>query len=68
MTAYSITRALSYAQETLLPALDIVDQRVNDACTPAWCERRGWTQFLLGLSETELRRCEGEGLAVALSG
>lgn len=66
MTAYSITRALAYAQDTLLPALDIVDQRVNDARTPAWCERRGWTQFLLGLSEAELRRCEGEGLAVAL--
>jgi len=66
VTAYSITRALAYAQDTLLPALDIVDQRVNDARTPAWCERRGWTQFLLGLSEAELRRCEGEGLAVAL--
>ena len=68
MTAYSITGALAYAQETLLPALDIVDQRVNDARTPAWCERRGWTQFLLGLSEAELRRCEGEGMAVALNG
>lgn len=68
MKAYSITDALARAQNTLLPALDIIDQRVNDARTPAWCERRGWTRFLLGLSEVELRSCEGDGLAVALKG
>ena len=66
MTAFSITRALSGAQGTLLPVLDIVAQRVNDATVPDWCERRGWTDFLLGLSEVELQRCEAEGLAVAL--
>ena len=65
-TEFSITRALSRAQNTLLPVLDMVDQRVHDAHTPDWCERRGWTDFLLGLSAADLRRCEAEGLAVTL--
>jgi hypothetical protein len=64
--AFSITRALARAQDTLLPVLDIVEQRVHDAHTPAWCERRGWSAFLLGLSEADLQRCEAEGLAVIL--
>ena len=46
---FSITDALSQAQGTLLPVLDIIDQRVHDARAPDWCERRGWTDFLLGL-------------------
>jgi len=66
VTALSITSALARAQNTLLPVLDIVEQRVHDARIPAWCERRGWSDFLLGLSEAELRRCEAEGLAAAL--
>jgi SAM-dependent methyltransferase len=66
VTAYSISRALAHAQNTLVPVLDIIDQRVHDARTPAWCERRGWTEFLVGLSEAELRRCEAEGLAGAI--
>jgi len=64
--AFSIMGALARAQDTLLPVLDIVGQRVHDASTPEWCERRGWSHFLLGLSDLELRRCEAEGLAVAL--
>src|SRR3954468_21578996 len=63
---FSITRALMRAQNTLLPVLDILDQRVHDASVPKWCERRGWTDFLLGLSAAELGRCEAEGLALAL--
>lgn len=63
---YSNLRALADARDTLEPVLDIVDQRVHDARTPAWCERRGWTEFLLGLSDAELRRCEAEGLSLAL--
>ena len=66
MTAFSITRALAQAQDVLSPVLDIVDQRVHDATIPTWCERRGWTRFLLELSESELRRCEAEGLVFAL--
>ena len=41
---------------------DILDERV-DGAVPSWCERRGWTSFLLGLSDDELRLCEAEGLA-----
>lgn len=66
MLAFSITRALSRAQNTLLPVLDIVDQRVHAADVPSWCQHRGWADFLLGLTEAELARCEAEGLAVAL--
>ena len=66
--AFSIRRALSRAQETLLPVLDIIDQRVHDADVPSWCAQRSWTDFLLGLSESELGRCEAEGLASALPG
>jgi hypothetical protein len=66
MTAFSIMLALSRAQNTLLPVLDIVDQRVHDAHVPGWCERRGWADFLLGLTDAELGRCEAEGLAVTL--
>ena len=64
--AFSVTGALARAQGTLWPILDIVDQRVHDAQIPLWCERRGWTDFLLGLDESELKHCEAEGLAIAL--
>src|SRR5262245_41947310 len=41
---------------------DVLDERV-DGGPPAWCERRGWTGFLLGLGDDELGRCEEAGLA-----
>jgi hypothetical protein len=63
---FSIVSALTRAQETLLPVLDMVEQRVHDARAPEWCERRGWTDFLLGLGDAELARCEAEGLAFTL--
>src|SRR6188768_1962161 len=66
VTAFSITDALSRVEQALLPVLDIVEQRGHDARTPEWCERRGWSDFLLGLGEAELVRCEAEGLALAL--
>ncbi|HEY3665806.1 MAG TPA: methyltransferase [Polyangiaceae bacterium] len=56
----SLERVLS----TLLPALDIVEQRVDDALAPSWCVTRGWTEYLLSLAEPDLVRCEAEGLAV----
>jgi len=65
---FSIRHALSRAQNTLLPVLDILDQRVHDARPPTWCEQRGWTEFLRRLDDAELARCEAEGLAVALPG
>ncbi len=60
---FSVPSALSYALETLLPALDIVEQRVDTAAVPSWCERRGWAEFLLNLSDAELALCEAQGLA-----
>jgi methyltransferase family protein len=66
VTSFSIDHALAQAQATLRPVLDIVDRRVDDAQVPAWCERRGWSDFLLGLNAAELGRCEAEGLAIAL--
>ncbi|MEO8903730.1 MAG: methyltransferase, partial [Polyangiaceae bacterium] len=62
---FSVPRALSHALDTLLPALDIVRQRVDTASVPAWCERRGWAEFLLNLSDAELACCEAQGLATA---
>jgi len=61
---FSVSRALSLVQATLLPVLDIVDQRVDEALVPGWCERRAWTQFLLELPDAALARCEAEGLAL----
>lgn len=65
-TPFDVARALDRALETLVPALDIVDGRVEAGEPPAWCEARGWTGFLLDLSEAELERCEAEGLAAHL--
>ena len=59
---YSVTQALARVQGTLLPVLDIIDQRVDDARVPAWSTTRGWTDFLLGLEAQQLERCEAEGL------
>ena len=61
---FSVPLALERVLETLLPALDIVAQRVDDTLVPTWCSSRGWADYLLGLSESELERCEAEGLAV----
>ncbi len=46
----------------LLPVLDVVHQPVSEAAVPAWCERRGWAEFLLQLSDSALFACEGAGL------
>ncbi|HEY4160113.1 MAG TPA: methyltransferase [Polyangiaceae bacterium] len=54
--------SLEQVLAVLRPALDVLNGRVNRATPPAWCERRGWTHFLLGLSESELERAEEHGL------
>jgi predicted RNA methylase len=46
--------------------LDIVGTPVEDADPPAWCNKRGWGEFLLSLGERELNACEENGLAVGL--
>lgn len=57
---------LERALGALIPALDIVEGRVDAGEPPAWCEARGFTGFLLGLSDEELARCEAEGLAARI--
>lgn len=54
--------ALAGVLHTLRPVHDILDGRVEDVEPPAWCERRGWTGYLLALDDATLRRCEEEGL------
>ncbi len=46
----------------LRPVLDIVSSPVEDEAAPGWCERRGWSEFLLSLSGDELEDCEANGL------
>jgi SAM-dependent methyltransferase len=60
---FDVTRALASVLGVLTPALDIVADRVDDARVPGWCASRGWTDFLLGLTQRDLERCEAEGLA-----
>ncbi len=64
--SYDVTNAAERVAQTLVTTSDIVADRVDDARAPGWCEARRWTEFLLGLSEAELARCEAEGLAFAL--
>jgi SAM-dependent methyltransferase len=47
---------------------DIVRTPVAEAVAPDWCEQRGWTGFLLSLSDAELRVCEEQGLERGLGG
>lgn len=63
----TVERSLERALETLIPALDIVEGRVVDGAPPSWCEARGWTDFLLALSSSDLARCEAEGFASYLA-
>jgi len=57
-----LSRVLAVTQ----PVRDILEQRVDEARVPTWCERRGWTSFLLALSDVQLRACEAHGLAESL--
>ena len=64
----AVARALDRALEALVPHLDVVAVRADDGVVPAWSDARGWTAFLLSLSDDDLARCETAGLAaVALT-
>jgi SAM-dependent methyltransferase len=60
------TERLQRSLQVVLPVRDILEQRVDTAAVPAWCETRDWTQFLLGLDERAVRECEAHGLAALL--
>ncbi|MFO0757896.1 MAG: methyltransferase [Byssovorax sp.] len=62
-----VSDALSRALAIVIPALDIIEGRVERGAPPAWCEARGWTSFLLGLPDEIVLRCEAEGLAIGLA-
>src|SRR5690349_3195280 len=64
---FDVARAQRSALDILIPALDIIEGRVDDGAPPAWCEARGWTRFLLSLSDDALARSEAEGLASLLA-
>ncbi|MCB9575766.1 MAG: methyltransferase [Polyangiaceae bacterium] len=49
-------------RQVLFEFADVLEGRVVDAAVPAWCERRGWTEALLSLSDAELLRAELVGL------
>lgn len=60
--AVRLSRVLSVA----LPVRDILEQRVDEAVVPAWCDERGWAAFLLQLDEATVRAAEANGLAELL--
>ena len=45
---------------------DIVQGRVNEPTVPSWCADRGWSEFLLSLSEEALAQCEADGFVELL--
>ncbi|HEX5100244.1 MAG TPA: methyltransferase, partial [Polyangiaceae bacterium] len=57
----SARERLRGALDVLTPVLDIVHAPVADGEPPAWCNERGWSEFLLSLGERELRACEERG-------
>lgn len=50
------------------PLIDILQERAVDERVPSWCEKRGWTAFLLSLDDAQLAACEAYGLPEALPG
>ena len=46
--------------------LDIVDHALSEGQTVNWCRGRGWEEFLLALSDSELQSCEANGLLQTL--
>lgn len=49
-----------------LPLRDVLEQRVDTPQVPAWCETRGWTQFLRSLDDATVAAAEAHGLAAVL--
>lgn len=62
----SLGPRLQRAVDVVASVRDIVEERVEAPAPPAWCERRGWSRFLLGLDAETLGRAEAQGLATVL--
>jgi hypothetical protein len=54
--------ALARALDVLEGAADIIRERVSDERAPSWADRRGWTEALDGLSDSDLQAGEEQGL------
>jgi hypothetical protein len=59
---------LSAVLGVLTPVADIVSGPVDGMKSPAWCERRGWAEFLRALDDRQLAACEANGLEHGLQG
>lgn len=46
----------------LAPFADVIALRADEPEPPPWCERRGWSPFLLALTDDEVLRAERHGL------
>jgi len=64
----SASERLRGALAVLTPVLDIVSTAVEETEPPAWCQRRGWAEFLLALSDQALGAAEEHGLEIGLRG
>lgn len=65
-TLTPVRDALTEALDIVVPALDIANERPRGVEPPAFCQARGYTQFLDSLSQDELLRCESQGFAQLL--
>jgi SAM-dependent methyltransferase len=59
----STTEHFREASRLLASVRDIVDERPLGAAPPAWCERRGWTGFLLAMPDDAVTAASRDGLA-----
>jgi SAM-dependent methyltransferase len=64
--ALSARRQLERTLAVLDPVWDVVEGRLVEATPPSWCERRGWSDYLLALTDQELVEAERHGLERAL--
>lgn len=65
-TASSLRRRLELAAELRREYHDVIEGRVVEPRFPEWCERRGWSQFLLGLGDEQVALIEQVGLPHAV--
>jgi len=52
--------------EVLRPVWDVIACRVAQSSPPRWCEQRGWSDYLLSLTDEDLASGERHGLENAL--
>lgn len=58
---------LASVLQVLEAVLDIIDAPVETPTPPAWCDERGWSEFLLALGDDELDASERGGFPALLA-